>query len=248
MLVAESSISLYEQLKLLIKNDIVNKVYKPGEKMPTEIELGERYGVSRITVRRAVKELENEGLLTCKQGKGTFVNHQKIRSQILDLGGFIETALKPGSRTTRVLSKAVVQATEKVAGFLNIKEGTEILQVKRLLLEDDSPMVIDIAYFPLDIFPDIIYKICDNISTFKMMREEYGVVMKKAYKEFSVEISNVEQSKLLDCPPGEPLFSINKIIYNAEGRAVHLSNFFALSSRITYSITVEEDYRSIKVK
>lgn len=248
MLVAESSISLYEQLKLLIKKDIVDKVYKPGEKMPSETELGERYGVSRITVRRAVKELSNEGLLTCKQGKGTFVNHPKIRSQILDLGGFIETAVSPGSRTTRVLSKTIVEANEQIAGCLNIQAGTELLQVKRLLLEDDFPMVIDIAYFPLDIFPDIIYKISDNVSTFKIMREEYGIVMKKAYKEFSVEISNLEQSKLLDCPPGEPLFAISKVIYDADGRPVHLSNFYALSSRITYSITVEEDYCNIKVK
>lgn len=248
MLVAESSISLYEQLKLLIKKDIVDKVYKPGEKMPSETELGEVYGVSRITVRRAVKELVNEGLLTSKQGKGTFVNQPKIRSQILDLGGFIETAANPGSRTTRVLSKAMVEANEQIAGHLGIPKGTEILQVKRLLLEDDFPMVIDIAYFPVDIFPDIIYKICDNVSTFKIMREEYGIIMKKAYKEFSVVISNLEQSKLLDCPPGEPLFAINKIIYDVDGRPVHLSNFYSLSSRITYSITVEEDYCNIKIK
>lgn len=248
MLVAESSVSLYEQLKLLIKNDILNNIYKPGERMPSETELGELYGVSRITVRRAIKELANEGLLICRQGKGTFVEHPKIRSQILDLGGFTETALKPGSRTTRVLSKTIVEATEQIVNYLGLPKEVEVLQVRRLLLEDDSPISIDTAYFPKDLFPDIIYKISDNVSTFKIMKEEYGIVMKKAYKEFSVAISDIEQSKLLECPPGEPLFSINKVIYNPLGRAVHLSNFVALSSRITYAITVEDNSCDIKIK
>jgi GntR family frlABCD operon transcriptional regulator len=248
MLVAESSLSLYEQLKLLIKNDIRNNIYKPGQRMPSETELGDLYGVSRITVRRAIKELVNEGLLVCRQGKGTFVEHSKIRSQILDLGGFTETALKPGSRTTRILSKTMLEATEQIARYLQIPVGEEVLQVKRLLLEEDSPICIDTAYFPRDIFRDIIYKISDNISTFKLMREEYGIVMKKAYKEFSVAISDIEQSKLLECPPGEPLFSIDKVIYNELGRAVHLSNFVALSSRITYAITIEDNSCNIKIR
>lgn len=247
MLVADSSISLYEQLKLLIKNDIINKVYKPGQKMPSEIELGSHYGVSRITVRRAIKELVNEGILISRQGKGTFVKYSKIRSQILDLGGFTESSFVPGDRTTRVLSKSFIEATDEISRYLNIPKESEILEVRRLLIEEDSPIVIDTAYFPSHIFPDIIYKISDNVSTFKLMREEYGIKMKKAYKEFNVATSNLEQSKLLECPPGEPLFSINKVIYDVEGRAVHLSNFVALSSRITYAITVEDNSCDIKI-
>lgn len=242
MLIADSSISLYEQLKFLIKDDIVKKVYKPGEKMPSEVELGERYNVSRITVRRAIKELVNEGLLVSRQGKGTFVQYSKLHSKILSIDGFTNIASSEGHKPqTIVLSKTIIEAPDKVCECLNLQNGVKVLELKRMLIDNDSPLSIDIAYFPIDIFPDIIYKISDNISTFKVMREEYGVVMKKAYKEFSVTTANIEQSKLLNCSPGEPLFLIDKTIYNQEDKPIHFSNFLVLSSRVTYSITVEKN-------
>lgn len=242
MLVADSSISLYEQLKFLIKDDIIKKVYKPGEKMPTEAELGERYGVSRITVRRAIKELVNEGLLVSRQGKGTFVEYSKIHSKILSLDGFTDLATSEGLNPERiVLSKTIIDPSNKVLKSLDLPAGSKVLELKRMIMFEGSPFSIDIAYFPIDLFPDIIYKISDNVSTFKVMREEYGVVMKKAYKEFSVTVANVEQSEILNCSPGEALFLVEKIICNQQDKPIHFSHFLVLSSRATYSITVEEN-------
>lgn len=241
MLIPESSISLYEQLKLSIKDDIINKVYKPGEKMPSEIELGEKYGVSRITVRRAVKELVNEGLLVCKQGKGTFVEYTKTHTQIIGLDGFTEiTSLEGHNPETKVLSKNILQAKGEVATFLQLPEGSQVLELRRLMLNDDIPQIIDVAYFPLSIYPDIMNKIYDNVSTYRILKKEYGIVMKKAYKEFSAATANIEQSRLLSCSPGEPLVLVKKVVYDSKDKPVHLSNLYVLSSRIIYTITVEK--------
>jgi len=242
MLVPESSISLYEQLKLAIKNDIINKVYKPGEKMPSEIELGEKYGVSRITVRRAIKELVNEGLLVCKQGKGTFVEYTKKHRQIIGLDGFTElTSLEGHNPQTKVLSKNIVQAEGEIAAFLQLPEGSQVLELRRLMLDDDIPQIIDVAYFSLNLYPDIMDKIHDNVSTYRILKNEYGIVMKKAYKEFSAATANIEQSKLLECSPGEPLFLVKKVVYDSNDKPVHLSNLYVLSSRVIYTLTVENN-------
>lgn len=209
--------------------------------MPSEIELGEKYGVSRITVRRAVKELVNEGLLVCKQGKGTFVEYTKTHTQIIGLDGFTEiTSLEGHNPETKVLSKNILQAKGEVATFLQLPEGSQVLELRRLMLNDDIPQIIDVAYFPLSIYPDIMNKIYDNVSTYRILKKEYGIVMKKAYKEFSAATANIEQSRLLSCSPGEPLVLVKKVVYDSKDKPVHLSNLYVLSSRIIYTITVEK--------
>ena len=99
MLDQNISTPLYEQLKVALKEDIRNKIYKPGDRMPSEIELEKQYSVSRITVRRAIKELCEENILIRKQGKGTFVldkdNYRRIDSTV---GGFHEALEAEGKK------------------------------------------------------------------------------------------------------------------------------------------------------
>lgn len=241
MLESSSSIALYEQLKIIIKNNIMNKVYKVGEQLPNETELGRIYGISRITVRRALKELAKEGLLEIKQGKGTFVKGSKLNLKIMDLGGFND-ALSDAehSISTKILEKKIIKATDEIAEIFELPEGFEVLKLKRLIIDDDEPLCIDIAYFPIDIFPGIYEKITDNVSTFNIMKKEYGAEMCKAYKEFSIVIAQKEFSDILNCSPTEPLFSVRKVIYDSHKKPIHFSDYYILSSRVKYIINVED--------
>ncbi|WP_432409172.1 GntR family transcriptional regulator [Wukongibacter sp. M2B1] len=240
MLESSSSIALYEQLKIIIRNNIVNKVYKVGEQLPNETELGRIYGVSRITVRRALKELAEEGLLEIRQGKGTFIKQSKLNLKIMDLGGF-NNALTDAEHfiNIKILEKKIIKATDEIAEAFELPVGFEVVKLKRLIIDDGEPLSIDIAYFPTDIFPGIFEKIVDNISTFNIMKKEYGVVMSKVYKEFSVILAQKEFSELLNCSPTQPLFSVRKIICNLEKKPIHFSKYYILSSRVKYIINVE---------
>ena len=115
-----SHIPYYIQLMELLKEQILKKVWNPGEQIPSEQDLCERYGISRTVVRQALRELEIEGVINRRKGKGTFVSEPKISEGLIqNLTGFyqdmVERGLKP---VTKVLHQNVVKATEKVARFL----------------------------------------------------------------------------------------------------------------------------------
>jgi len=245
MLDNSSKVNLYEQLKLAIKNDILNGIYKEGDRLPNEKQLCEQYGVSRITVRRAIKELAKEGLIEVKHGKGTFVSKEKLSIKILDLGGYAENLVsKNRSFLSKVLEKKLINADDHLCNIFKMKTkgSSKVLELTRLIIDEGEPLGIDIAYFPLNIYPGIYEKIHDNTSTFNLIQKDYGIVMAKAYKEFSVVTAQSDYSKLLDCTPSEPLFFIKKVIYDPHGIPVHYSLNYILASRVKYVINVDIPY------
>lgn len=137
MLDNSNAVPLYEQIKLVIKDNIINGVYSPGDQLPNEKQLCEKYNVSRITVRRALKELSNEGLIEVLQGKGTFVSKEKLDIKILDLGGYTDS-LKSQHHNAKIqiIEKQIIKTNKEVAKALNIKEGDEVLKLKRLVLDE----------------------------------------------------------------------------------------------------------------
>lgn len=141
---------LYHQLKLALREEIERGVYKPGDRLPSELELIRQYGISRITVRQALNELEAEGLIVRRHGKGTYVAERRIEQELVRLTDFIEdmqqARLNPSSR---VLAFVHEPASLAVARALNLKEGTEVVRVERLRLADERPMALDNTWLPL---------------------------------------------------------------------------------------------------
>ena len=124
MLKSNSPVFLYQQLQNLIRDDIMRGKYPEGGQMPSESELGQMYKVSRITVRRALKELAKEGMIEMRQGKGTFVKSARLDLHLLDLSGFSEFQWKPHHTITRtILEKEVVKAPEEVSTALRLAKG-----------------------------------------------------------------------------------------------------------------------------
>ncbi|UFJ39937.1 GntR family transcriptional regulator [Brevibacillus humidisoli] len=107
---------LYEQLMDAIKKDINEGVYSIGAQLPAETELCEKYGVSRITTRRAITELVEQGILRKLHGKGTFVTSNKLKRELIAVNGFTEFLLQSGKDPhIRILSKKVVPASWRQA-------------------------------------------------------------------------------------------------------------------------------------
>lgn len=240
MLDNTGKVALYEQLKLLIKDDILKGKYIFDEKLPTENQLCETYKVSRITVRRAIKELREEGLVEVRQGRGTFVSNQKMNLQILDISGYTD-GLPRGLQDVQlnILDKKVIEPDNEVCKALNLKEGFRVLELTRLIRDKYNPISIDIAYFPLNLYPGITDKIKENVSTFDIIKNDYGIILAKAYKEFSVVLAQNGYDKILNCTPSEPLFNIKKTVYNLEDQPVHFSKYYIHASKVKYCITVD---------
>src|SRR5450432_2399049 len=145
-IVRKGPVPRYYQLKEIMRERIGTGEWKPGDLIPSERELSEQYGISRMTARQAITELVNEGLFYREQGKGTFVSRHKITQQLIHLTGFTEDISARGQRPgTKVISAAMHVADEVIAEKLHINPGTPIFRLQRLRLADEEPLAIELS-------------------------------------------------------------------------------------------------------
>lgn len=217
MLDTNSLVPLYEQLKTVIKESIAAKIYRPGERLPSEMELEEQYKVSRITVRRAVKELCDEGILVRKQGKGTFVldtaDYRRL-DRGAGMGVHDYTALSGRKARAEILEKTIIKPTPAYAKDLHIDPMDDVIYLKRLMFVDDTPMMIDTSYLPVKRFPDLYDKLVGDVALFRIIQQDYGVKLERYYKVLKVQKANKEMSRYLNCKVGDPMFDLFKITYD----------------------------------
>ena len=150
MLKQDAMTPLYVQLMDTVEKDIKSGRYKSGDKIMTESEMAKTYGVSLITVRKAIGSLMEKGLVVRKQGKGTFVTKPKFSRNIKRLQSFSEMCeqmgVVPGAH---MLENKIVDADEKIAARLGIETGSKVIFISRLRFADSEPVVIEKNYFPL---------------------------------------------------------------------------------------------------
>jgi len=232
---------LFEQLRDLVRNDIINGKYTQGEKMPSEDDLGKLYGVSRITVRRALQELCDEGMLIRRQGKGTFVLTQKHKNRMDLINGFTDYMQDHGRKIRRIiLEKKHMKPSEDIADSLQINMQDSVIYVKRLMIDGDIPFMIDECWYPFNRFPHLFEDIKEDTSTYQILSNKYNVNFAKSYKEMNACLSTEEISNDLGCAVGEPIFSIQKIVYDIADIPVQISKMAVIGSRVTYTMTTNE--------
>lgn len=228
---------LYMQIRQMLKNDIQHGRYKPDEQIPTEAVLCDTYHVSRITIRKAIEELVREGALTRIPRRGTFVASNKFHNELLSVSGFSEFSHQLGMiPNSRILRSEVLEATEDVARYLQIKMGSPVLELERLMYVDDRPLFYDIAHYSLIRFPDLEKKLALNASTYKILSEEYSTQIVSNDKEIQVIGATKEYAKLLECDIGANLFRIMKVAFDANDDPVHLSTFMCETNRVTLTV------------
>lgn len=147
-----SPIPLYTQIKDILRERILDGTYKAHEQLPSESEMSNLFGVSRITVRQALSDLQNEGLIFRIPGKGTFVAKAKAFQQLMQLEGFAEAMLRMGYEIyNKVISHKSVAASPIVAHKLKLKPGTPVTEIKRVRHLNREPLSMEITYLPEEI-------------------------------------------------------------------------------------------------
>ncbi|HHV09893.1 MAG TPA: GntR family transcriptional regulator [Clostridiales bacterium] len=181
-----------------IKKAIMNNVYNTETGLPSERELSEMYSVSRVTVRKALNELENEGLTYTIKGKGAFVSGNKISQNLGYLASFSDDMasrrLKPSSK---ILALEVIPATKTIADNLNINYAEEVIMLKRLRLANNEPMAIETAYLPIKFKHFLMKNLKDNVSLYKLLETYYNVRAQRALQSFELSKLEIWESDLL---------------------------------------------------
>ncbi len=211
----DSRVPLYYQLLDEIEEKIRSDAWPRGEKIPAERELCEIYGVSRITVRKAIDELTRSGKLTRLQGKGTFVSEQPITQTLGSIYSFSQEMEKQGKiSTTNVLDIETIVADKKMADRLNINIGDEVLVLKRLRLADKQPIMYERTYFEKSKFKKLENIDFNQVGLYKTLELEFGIKSTKAVERFRACELTVNEAELLDAKPYSYGLVVQRTLYS----------------------------------
>ncbi len=217
-----SNIPYYVQLIAVIKSMIQGKVWKPGAKIPGELELCNTYGVSRTVVRQALRELELEGLVTARKGKGTFVTEPKINESLAQkLTGFFEDMVERGLRpSTEVLHHRVIACPETIAAHLQIAPGSQVIDIHRMRSVEDAPIQLVTSYIPYAICPKLATVDLTDRSLYEFLESECGLFIVRGRRFIEAVAANEMEARLLQVERGAPLVMLDSISYLEDGRPI----------------------------
>jgi GntR family transcriptional regulator len=225
----------YYQLKEIMREKITSGEWKPGDLIPSERELGEQYGISRMTARQAITELVNEGLFYREQGKGTFVSRHKITQQLIHLTGFTEDIRARGQRPgTRVLAARMQPADETVAERLRIKAGQPIFFLQRLRLADDEPLALEMSHLYFIGCEKLLEEDFEHKSLYQSLESKYGIPLVEAEQEIEAGLFDEENARLLKVPVNSAALFTRRITYTERDQPIEFAKAIYCGNKYTY--------------
>ena len=182
----DSSIPLHVQLADWLRRQIQHKELPPHSRLPSERELCDRFGISRITVRKAIATLTQEGLVHSTPGKGTFVASPRLNEELKPLSSFTQDLQRRGmTASSRLLEAAIFPADDHWATRLGIPRGAEVVFLHRLRLADGQPIAVQRTHLPHHLCPDLLTYDFSTSSLYEVLRTGYGLNL--AHSETVIE-------------------------------------------------------------
>ena len=220
-----SPLPYYAQVKRILLHEIESAELKPGDMLPSEQELCQRFDVSRTVIRQALGELVNEGRLYRIRGKGTFIAKPKLREQFIESTvGFFEDLTSRGHRVeSRVMSCEIVAASDKVANALEIEPGTQCVELVRLRLVNDEVIAFTKSYLPY--FNEAFFESLQGadlgpVSLYRHLEEAWGLRIDSGHRSLEAVAASPMLARLLDIEADEPVLAIESVGRDSSGRVV----------------------------
>ena len=231
---------LYQQIKDLLVQGLERGEWKPGELIPSELELAARFQVSQGTVRKAVDELAAEHLVVRRQGKGTFVaTHHEARAQYRFLR-VVPDEGEPAPAVSRFIECKRIRAQSDVARLLVLRAGDPVVFLRRLLTFEDVPVVLDDIWLPGPVFKGLT---AERLAEYKgplygLFETEFGTRMIRAEEHIRAVAAEAEAAKLLQIRTGDPLLLVERVSYTYGERPVEVRRGLTVTARHHYRNTL----------
>jgi len=227
---------LYQQIKALITRSLQSGEWKPGELIPSEVELASRFKVSQGTVRKAIDELSAENLVVRRQGKGTFVaTHHEARAHFRFL------RLKPDAGEvhagdSRVIEVKRLRAPSDVARLLDMKVSDSAVYIKRVMSFDDVPTILEEIWLPGVIFKGLT---AERLIDYKgpmygLFETEFGTHMIHADEKIRAVAASKDEAWLLQVGSGSPLLSVERVSFTYGDKPVEVRRGLYVTDRHHY--------------
>jgi len=206
---------MYYRIEQSILEKMQSGQLKPGAQLPSETELALQHNVSRITAKRALDDLVQQGRAFRQQGRGTFVAHARIR-EISGFRSFSEDIRARGLvPSSRVLAYKEVEPEAAIGERLHLAEGEHAYMIKRLRLASDDPVAVETAYLPCKLCPGLLEENLATVSLYAVLKDRYGILPSWADAEIEAAPASKEVAHLLLMKVGKPVLAARRITFSA---------------------------------
>lgn len=228
-------IPLHHQVFRDLKSALDAEEWRPGERMPTERDLAERYGCSLITVRHALGELVREGRIDRVRGRGTFVLAPRLDRNIAGSMSFAEELQRRGlDPATRLVTSRIEPAGEAVANALEVDADTPVVYLERLRLGNGEPLILEQARLPANRFAGLLAFDLEKRSLYDLLAERYATRIVRARETVEPVHLRQRDAKLLGLPSRALALQIDGVAYAADGTPVEAARSFIRGDRTRY--------------
>ena len=216
---ANRSVPLYYQLANLLTEKIVSRELHTGDRLPTEVELVEQYGISRITVRQALRLLEEEGLIRREVGRGTFVTDYRPFTGALKVEGSLEDIISLGRNPVKVIEVKTVKADADDAEKLGIPIGSPLVRATRVRLLHDEPYSHIVNDLPAEIGRRFSKNDWKGV-VLKVIEEKLKLPLRDAEETVRASLADGQLARLLNTKIGAPLLAVERVVRSDHGQVV----------------------------
>lgn len=230
---------LYVQVREDLRRMLSKGDYKPHDCLPSEAKLMALYGVSRITIRQALRDLNTEGLIFSLPGKGNFVSRPKAIQNMQRLEGFAEAMSLNGFDTSsRVIDSRHFPAPEAVSRALGIPALSQVFEVRRVRYLNHNPVSVDISYFPEDIGKDL-EKLDLSADIFPLLENQLGIPLGAADLSLDAQFAEPSIAELLEVPGESPVLHVERLSFDQNNRPVDFEYLYVNPQVMKYRFRVE---------
>lgn len=228
----------YAQLVRILMGQIAAGVFRCGDRLPSEAQLCERYGVSPMTVRRAINILADQGVVTAKQGRGTFVKPLELGTATFDLGKLQQLFRDERQSTVKIMEARITPATERTARKLAIKIGDRTVFIRRLIFQDDETVLLHREHVIYDPARPIIEAEMAVTALRGLFSGAGGSDLKRGELAIDATVLTQEEAALLHSAVGGPAFRLEHIFYDFDDRPVSWGWFICSGDRLRFTATL----------
>jgi GntR family transcriptional regulator len=234
-----SPIPLYYQIEEWIRGQIASGQLKPGDMLAPEIALSEELGVSRLTLRQALNNLTNDGLLIRKRAKGTFIAPQRnmITFQRDQLLGVTDVVGEMGFTVhSRVLEQTLIPAAGTLMRELRLSSSEQVILIRRLRSAGNEPIVIETTCHPYQLFPELLDMDLNDRSIYAILEEMYEARPHEALDSFVASVASKEEARLLEIEEGAPVMRFQRTGYSRDGAPMEFTRSVYRADRYQFVV------------
>ena len=241
--ISMSPVPLYTQIKEILRERILNGTYQAHEQMPSESDLIKAFGVSRITVRQALGDLQKEGLVFKIHGKGTYVSKPKAFQSLAKLQGFGEAMASMGYETlSRVISHKELLEDKVIALKLDVAEGEVVAEIRRVRYLNRSPISLDVTYVPKSVGERLAKEDLAHRDIFLILENDYGYSLGQAELQIEAVLADDILARLLQVEEGAPILRIERLTFTADNRPLDYEYLYYRGDAFQYRLRIERGH------